>query len=31
MQTFDKFINTLKREKKEESQEKYPWLEPDIV
>ena len=26
---FNKFINTLKKEKKEEMQEKYPWLEPD--
>ena len=26
---FKKFKNKLKREKKEESQEKYPWLEPD--
>ena len=26
---FNKFINTLKNEKKEEMQEKYPWLEPD--
>ena len=25
---FNKYINTLK-EKKEEMQEKYPWLEPD--
>ena len=26
---FNKFVNTLKREKKEEIQEKYPWLKPD--
>ena len=26
---FSKFINTLKKEIKEETQEKYPWLEPD--
>ena len=26
---FNKFINTLKKEEKEEMQEKYPWLEPD--
>ena len=26
---FNRFINTLKREKKEESQEKYSWLAPD--
>ena len=25
---FNKFINTLKKEKREETQEKYPWLEP---
>ena len=28
-QQFNKFMNTLKKEKKEETQEKYPWLEPD--
>ena len=26
---FNKFINTLEKEKKEEMQEKYPCLEPD--
>ena len=26
---FNKFINALKKEKKEEMQQKYPWLEPD--
>ena len=26
---FNKFIDTLKKEEKEETQEKYPWLEPD--
>ena len=26
---FNKFINILKKEKKEEMQEKYPWLEPE--
>ena len=26
---FNKFVNSLKREKKEEIQEKNPWLEPD--
>ena len=25
---FNKFINTLKKEKEEETQEKYPWLDP---
>ena len=25
---FNKFINTLKRERKEETKEKYPWLDP---
>ena len=25
---FNRFINTLKRERKEEMQEKYPWLDP---
>ena len=25
---FNKLINILKKEKKEETQEKYPWLEP---
>ena len=25
---FNKFINTLKKEKEEEMREKYPWLEP---
>ena len=25
---FNKFINTLKKEKNEEMQEKYPWLDP---
>ena len=24
---FNRFINTLKRERKEETQEKYPWLD----
>ena len=26
---FNRFINMLKREKKKELQEKYPWLSPD--
>ena len=26
---FYKFVNTLRKEKKEEMQEKYPWLEVD--
>ena len=26
---FNKFINKLKKEEKEQKQEKYPWLEPD--
>ena len=25
---FNRFINTLKREKKEDMQDKYPWLDP---
>ena len=25
---FNKFINTLKKERKEETKEKYPWLDP---
>ena len=25
---FNKFINTLKQERKEETTEKYPWLDP---
>ena len=25
---FNKFINTLKKERKEEMKEKYPWLDP---
>ena len=25
---FKKFINTLKKERKEETKEKYPWLDP---
>ena len=25
---FNNFINTLKKERKEEMQEKYPWLDP---
>ena len=25
---FNRFINTLKKERKEEMQEKYPWLDP---
>ena len=25
---FNKFINTLKKERKEEMREKYPWLHP---
>ena len=25
---FNKFINTLKTERKEETKEKYPWLDP---
>ena len=25
---FNKFINTLQKEKKEEMKEKYPWLDP---
>ena len=25
---FNKFINTVKKEKKEETKEKYPWLDP---
>ena len=25
---FNKFINTLKRKRKEETKEKYPWLDP---
>ena len=25
---FNKFINTLKKERKQETQEKYPWLDP---
>ena len=26
---FNRFLNTLKEEKKEEMQEKYPWLDPN--
>ena len=26
---FNSFINTLKKERKEETQEKYPWLNPN--
>ena len=25
---FNKFINTLKKERKEDTKEKYPWLDP---
>ena len=25
---FNRFINTLEREKKEETEDKYPWLDP---
>ena len=25
---FNKFINTLKKESQEETEEKYPWLDP---
>ena len=26
---FNKFTNTLKKERKEETEEKYPWLDPN--
>ena len=26
---FNEFINTLKKERKEETQEQYPWLDPN--